>query len=208
MLDRWVRYGLRELPTAIYPDLPDDKIEATPVTLTTTKHQEVWTFLRPNFDGQDSEGNPITKRITHPDIPTGHELASFYRPEPIRAFYNLPFLRPSVLYIFGRLSNLSSPAWRKQKMDTTGIGIGGSGGAREGRVKDVLFEDAGHLIPMEFVEKTADAAAEWVGQEMGLWRKNEEKWRKEWDEKSKLDKMIVSEEWKEKIGGEPSRGKL
>ncbi|OLL24569.1 Peroxisomal membrane protein LPX1 [Neolecta irregularis DAH-3] len=39
-----LKYGLRDLPTATYPDKKG-------VTLTTTKHQEVWTFKKPTPDG-------------------------------------------------------------------------------------------------------------------------------------------------------------
>ena len=207
VLERWAQYGLRAVPTAIYPRSVEEAAGKTPVTLTTTKHQEVWTFLRPNFRGQDIEGKPILNRTTHPDIPIGHETSPFYRPEPESVFKSLPFLRPSILYIFGGLSNMSTPEARNLKMAKTGVGVGGSGGAQEGRVRQVLFEDAGHLIPMEFVRRTAYAAVDWIEQEMKLWRTNEEDWRRQWGAKKKIEKMRVSKEWKDKVGGEPVRGK-
>src|SRR4051794_17659861 len=43
VLKLWLKYGIRDLPTAIYgPSLGQSQ---TAVTLTTTKHQEVFTFL-------------------------------------------------------------------------------------------------------------------------------------------------------------------
>ena len=152
VLDLWIRFGLRSLPTAIYPnehggtDRPETN--DSPVTLTTTKHQEVFTFVRPNFDGVDANGKPFVNRRTHPDLDLrAGETYPFYRPEAPAVFNELQRLRPGTLYIFGEQSELSPPDWRKQKMERTGTGVGGSGGAEAGRVKEVILEDVGHLIP-------------------------------------------------------------
>jgi hypothetical protein len=131
----------------------------------------------------------------------------FYRPEPSSATHSLPYLRPSVLYIFGGKSEISLPEWRQQKMALTGTGVGGSGGAREGRVKEVLFPKAGHLIPMEAVSECADAAAEWLKPEMERWLSEEEEWRQTWEGRSVRERRTLSEEWKVHVGGDP-RGKM
>jgi len=141
VLDLLVTHGLRKLPTAIYPQDSDasDYSEAddAPVTLTTTKHQEVFTFLRPKFEGVDARGMRVPNRQTHPDLDLhAQDTDPFYRSEPPRTFYNLEHLRPSILYIFGGQSPLSQPDWRKAKMERTGTGVGGSGGADEGKVKE------------------------------------------------------------------------
>lgn len=47
VLERWCKHGLRPLPTAIYPEQPKGATAA--VTLITTKHQEVLSYLRPNL---------------------------------------------------------------------------------------------------------------------------------------------------------------
>jgi hypothetical protein len=209
VLDLWIRYGLRDLPTALYPSSshcsskPSATTE-TPVTLTTPKHQEVFTFQRPNFSGVDAAGNPVQNRRTHPDIdPDVSDTYPFYRPEGPMTFKNLPHLRPSVLYIFAGKSPVSPPEWRKQKMETTGIGVGGSGGAKEGRVKEVLFADLNHLIPMEAVERCADAVAGWLVPEMERWWGEEEEYERMWRGQGMREKTTVDEEWIRRVGGAP-----
>ncbi|KAJ5022949.1 hypothetical protein J3E73DRAFT_400179 [Bipolaris maydis] len=66
VLQRWLQYGLRNLPTAVYPrhiqvagteaHVTHEDASADTVTLTTTKHQEVFTFLRPTFDAHAYPG--------------------------------------------------------------------------------------------------------------------------------------------------------
>ena len=210
VLELWIRYGLRSLPTAIYPKDHggSDRSENDdgPVTLTTTKHQEVFTFLRPNFDGLDANGKLIVNRRTHPDLDLrAAELYPFYRPEPPAVFNDLPRLRPSTLYIFGGQSDLSTPDLRKQKMERTGTGVGGSGGAGADRVKEVVFEDVGHLIPMEAVARCAAAAGEWLSSDLKRWGGEEAEFKREWEAKERRAKYAVSEEWKKNIGGDPRR---
>ena len=211
VLDLWVKYGLRELPTAIYPhesDSSDNSVDSeaqdVPVTLTTTKHQEVFTFLRPKFENADEHGRNSTTRRSHPDLDLNdQDNFPFYRSECSRTFHNLPALRPSALYIFGGKSNLSRSGWREAKIAQTGTGIGGSGGAKEGRVKRVDLDEKGHLMPMEVPEECASAAGDWIVREMGRWRREEEEWRRRWEEREKLEKCTVSEEWKRNVGGDP-----
>ena len=206
--DLWIQYGLRKLPTPLYPgdssDSEDSESDDAPVTLTTTKHQEVFTFLRPKF-GADAKLH--VTRQTHPDL----DLASqddypFYRPEPSRTFDLLPNLRPSALYVFGGESELSLPEWRKAKMERTGTGLGGSGGAKEGHVREVLFEKVGHLIPMIATERCAQATSEWIAEDLERYREEEAEWKKEWQSKNRMEKMTVGKEWEKNIGGNP-RGK-
>src|SRR6266516_6371983 len=105
--ERQIKYGLRDLPTAIYP-LPVVHGEETPVTLSTTKHQEVFTFLRPNYEGSGHEGRRVDRK-KHPDVHPGLDtIYPFYRPEVPRIYFRLPEVRPSVLYVFGELSYMSS----------------------------------------------------------------------------------------------------
>ncbi|KAL8736264.1 MAG: hypothetical protein Q9166_000419 [cf. Caloplaca sp. 2 TL-2023] len=203
VLNRWLDVGLRDTPTPLYPETEGDA-RARPVTLLTPKHQEVFTFLRPNFDGMDSDGRVILDRSTQPDLDLeAGEIYPFYRAEPASTFKRLPYVRPPVLYIFAGKSDLSAPDLREQRMNTTGVGVGGSGGATEGRVKQVLFENAGHLIPMEIVEESADAAAEWLASEMGRWTQQEKDFQEKWSQKTRAEKQTVSEEWKQRVGGDP-----
>lgn len=231
VFERWIQYGLRDLPTKLYPEssatpgpLPA-AVSAEPtltptapkpkeVTLTTTKHQEVMTFLRPNFPFREgdkepssaeySDSNPTAiNRRTHPDLyPGPHSQAPFYRGESIMVFHQLPHLRPSVLYVFGSTSFLTAePQNIEDKMAMTGVGVGGSGGVKEGRVAQVTVQDAGHLIPMEKVEESATHAATWIGQEMNRWRANEKLTEEEWGTRKGIDRSVLTERFQEELRG-------
>lgn len=201
VLDRWLQDGLRDTPTAIYPEQSATGDGENPVTLTTTKHQEVFTFLRPIFEGQIKPGSVVVDRYKHPDAdPAMPIFFPFYRPEPVQTYHQLPFLRPSVLYLFGGLSNLSQPEARKDKLELTGSGIGGSGGVKEGRVKAVVLEDIGHLLAMEAVDACADAAAAWLDQELQRWQKDERKFKEDWSKTPRIEKLVMSQEWRRMLG--------
>jgi pimeloyl-ACP methyl ester carboxylesterase len=78
VFQRWMEFGLRNAPTAIYPNGSGKE-----VTLSTTKHQEVFSFFRPNFQGRTKSGGEIVNRETHPDLDVTVVLHyPFYRPEP------------------------------------------------------------------------------------------------------------------------------
>lgn len=206
VIERQIKYGLRDLPTAIHPSNLM-KGEEKPVTLSTTKHQEVFTFLRPNYEGSGHDGRPVDRR-KHPDVHPGLEtIYPFYRPEIPRIFFRLPEVRPSVLYVFGELSYLSSPEATETKLNQTGIGVGGSGGVQHGKVKGVTLKNVGHLVAMEAVKECADAAAEWISSEIQKWKAEEEEDRKKWTTRSAVEKKTVDEEWKEWIGGDPRKAK-
>lgn len=206
VLDRWVKYGLRNTPTLLHPDDSKNPDGSSQVTLTTPMPQEVFTFLRPNFAGHGYNGRPINRK-THADLnPTGPDIYPFYRAEGPLAYHRLETLRPSVLYIFGGKSDVGTPEQNKAKMEVTGTGIGGSGGAAEGRVRGVTFDDIGHLIAMEAVERTADEACQWIGTEMKIWREDEEEHARTWtNAKTLVQKQSVDEEWKKMIGGPLAR---
>ncbi|PKY05204.1 toxin biosynthesis protein [Aspergillus campestris IBT 28561] len=207
VLDRWIEHGLRDLPTAIHPlpsPLPPN--EDTPVTLTTPIHQEVFTFSRPNYDGPPGKPVPIN-RVTHPDLNPLHEGSSpFYRPEPSRIFAQLPHLRPSVLYLFAGKSDMCLPEMMADKMQSTGTGLGGSGGAAEGRVRDVYMAQVGHLLAQEAPVECGEAAGAWLGGEMRRWREDERAFREAWGRKSRVEKMTIDGRWKEHVPA-PVRGK-
>jgi pimeloyl-ACP methyl ester carboxylesterase len=202
VLDRWLQYGLRKLPTVLYPDCTATD---TRVTLKTTKHNELFTFLRPNY--QCFETGEFDRK-NHPDVePEVAMDAPFIRPESLEIFDRLPNVRPSVLYIFGGESDMSTPPRRKAKIDVTGTGLGGSGGAAAGRVKEVVLEGIGHLVAMEAVGQCADSIAEWVGSELKRWNMDEEELRSTWAKKSMIEKITIDDKWREMIGGPPGNGK-
>ncbi|KAF2733198.1 hypothetical protein EJ04DRAFT_544287 [Polyplosphaeria fusca] len=229
VFDRWIQHGLRDLPTVIHPESsstpgpipatvsPEPTVTPNPpqpkeVTLTTTKHQEVMTFLRGNFPYRPGDKEPSSaeytlsnpgalNRRTHPDIaPSDTPQAPFYRGESGMVFAQLPNIRPSVLYVFGSLSFLTADKTQvTQKMELTGVGVGGSGGAKEGRVAQVMIQDAGHLIPMEKVGETATHAAGWISTEMLRWRAHEKSTEEEWGSLKGAQRSVLPERFVEEL---------
>ncbi|KAE8152132.1 toxin biosynthesis protein [Aspergillus avenaceus] len=200
VLDRWIKYGLRDLPTAIHqlPEASQDS-EDTPVTLRTPLHQEVFTFSRPNYDGPPGKDVPVN-RITHPDLDPNHVGSfPFYRPEPSRVFAELQYLRPSVLYIFAGKSDMCLSVMMADKMANTGVGVGGSGGEAAGRVRDVYLKDFGHLLAQEAPVECAEAASSWLGQELQRWREEDQAFQQQWSQKSKVEKLTIDPRWKEHV---------
>ncbi|KAI9674548.1 MAG: hypothetical protein M1817_001886 [Caeruleum heppii] len=200
VLQLWLQHGLRRIPTVVHPKSSSYSPEA--VTLTTTKHQEVWTFARPSFFHEMSQANQSFDREKCADFdPTVSGRPGFYRAEPNITLLQLPHLRPSVLYMFGEQSIMSLPALQDEKMRVTGVGVGGSGGAAEGRVKKIVLAGVGHLFPLEAVGDTASHAASWLGEELKRVAVAEESFRATWSKKSVLEKSTVSDEWKRMFGG-------
>lgn len=213
VLERWIKHGLRDVPTKLYPNAKEGE-----VTLTTTKHQEVMTFLRPNFRNRGGEtepdsvdftlSNPKLNRRTHADLtPYDQPQEPFYRGESTIVFNQLPALRPPVLYIFGSLSFLTDDAIIEEKLAKTGSGVGGSGGRAEGRVDSVMVQDAGHLIPMEKVEESADHIGKWVGKEMVRFWDWQKKTQEEWGNLKGLERSVLSERFVEELNGMMAKSK-
>lgn len=196
VLDLWIEHGIRSTPTALYPDE-----RGGAVTLSTTKHQEVWSFLRPMFSRKTGELDEA-QREAYPDLDPSlnPEGMPFYRSEIPATFHRLKYLRPSVLYIFGEQSNMSTPALIAKKMARTGIATGGSGGAAKGRVQELTIKNRGHLVPMEEVDQCATAIGAWTGKELQRWGKQQREYE-EWTKLPLRDRQEVTEEWKTKIGG-------
>jgi pimeloyl-ACP methyl ester carboxylesterase len=205
VLDRWVQNGLRDVPTKLFPDAKSPE-----VTLTTTKHQEVMTFLRPNFAAQPGDTEPSSadftlsnhkvNRRTHTDLtPDTEPQSPFYRGESTIVFSQLPHLRPSVFYIFGEKSFLTNDAIVEEKMRLTGSGVGGSGGREEGRVANVMVKDAGHLIPMEKVEESADHIGKWIQKDMVRYWDWERKTEEEWGSKKGYERSVLSDRFVEEL---------
>lgn len=223
-LDIWIKTGLRDLPTALYPTfLPTNSASATqaalsaaaaavtaapvpsaqlvdiPVTLTTTKHQEVFTFLRPMHPSANKDISAFTPtRITHPDLlpqPYGPSQTPAYRPEPILLFGRLPHLRPHCLYIFGTTSQTSTPEMCAEKLRDTGVGWDGSGGVQTGAVQSVSLE-GGHFVPFEKPGVVAAEVEKWLSAELSRWHDEERILKEQWQKLKGQDKITLSEDWK------------
>jgi pimeloyl-ACP methyl ester carboxylesterase len=91
-LELHLKHGLRDLPTATYPD-------KSGVTLATTKHQEVYTFLR-------CVGSTGEERVEQ-------------HPVPADTWRKLKEVVPPVLYIVGGDSDVSTPRANQRKMENT-----------------------------------------------------------------------------------------
>lgn len=100
------------------------------------------------------------------------------------------------MYVVGGTSEICSPETNQEKLAMTGTGVGGSGGVPAGRVGLVTLDKIGHLVAMEAPVRCAEIASSWLGPEMKRWRDEEDAFRKEWNKKSKIEKMTVDERWK------------
>ncbi|KAM7204916.1 Alpha/beta hydrolase family domain containing protein [Naviculisporaceae sp. PSN 640] len=214
VLHKFYQHGLRPTPTSLYPD-------QTGVTLTTTKHMEVVTYYRPQAQsfslttGKRIIPSSDDKQIqldrsklpdADPNLATFTDFA-FYRPEggPQTA-ERLPNLRPGVLYIFGETSNVNPPDIRQEKLDLTGVGVGGSGGQQAGRVKLVTLKGYGHLVPLEATRRCAELAGEWIFKEVeGVWRREEEEYRAWRDGNTLREKQTMDGGYDVWLGGGISR---
>ncbi|KAK4139306.1 peroxisomal membrane protein LPX1 [Dichotomopilus funicola] len=203
VLDLWIQHGLRDLPTALYPDLPAATESSSsnqptpepgpPVTLTTTKHQEVYNFLRPTYLPDRDQRDRLES-----NKPEATRKYNFYRPEPVYAFDRLPELRPSVMYIFGATSEMSTPAARQAKLARTGTGLGGSGGVEKGMVKEVVV-DCGHLVAMERAPECAEAAAGFLSGELARWREEQRIFGEASRAKNGKGVLVIDERWKGEV---------
>lgn len=203
VFQKWIEFGLRDVPTVLYPDLKEPQ-----VTLTTTVAQEVFTYVRPNYSKSGVDGASIN-RATHADVDRVRGVEyPFYRPESPLVFRHLPELRPSVLYIFGGASPISTSGRNEKLLAQTGTGIGGSGGPAEGRVKGITFEGIGHLVAMEAASRTAEVSSEWIGDEIGRLREEESRWETDWRGKTLQEKQQIDNKWKKMVGNTPRKAKM
>ncbi|KPI38745.1 uncharacterized protein AB675_5859 [Cyphellophora attinorum] len=199
VLDKWVEFGLRDLPTELFPDVNAFDTES-PVTLTTAKQNEVHSFLRPLYkagvDVSDSHRlsayTDLDPRDYEPDYP-------FYRPEPAMLFRKLHELKPPVEYIFGRHSPLSSPDLNEQRLELTGSGVGGSGGRSRGLVSGTEF-DCGHFIPMEQPNAAAAQTAQFIDRESRRWESQKLEFEVQWRQKPRPARVTLDDDWRSHIG--------
>ncbi|KAK9859641.1 hypothetical protein MYU51_013817 [Penicillium brevicompactum] len=156
VFERWIQYGYRELPTSTYPQIRSDtgldtNLETVPVTLATSKYLEVMEYVRPNFEGHKPPGKEehifghAHDLLTHPDVIGPVDKTSpFYKSEAVIAWKLLDHIRPSVLYVIGDRSPIQTDIIRAELVCRTGVGAGGSGGAKSSQVKESVIERSGH----------------------------------------------------------------
>ncbi|KAF3761333.1 alpha/beta-hydrolase [Cryphonectria parasitica EP155] len=178
-VDNLIKFGYRDGPTLLYPDKTGGE-----VTLTTTKHLECFTYYRPILQGprDPHTGKRTMDRSLIPDATSEvDEFPNFpfYGNASSTTAARLGELRPSVLWIAGELSAVCPPETQQEKMELTGYGPGGNGGAKAGRVKEYVVKGVGHLVAMERPKKIAEQAAGFIRDEVDRWRREEESYRKD-----------------------------
>ncbi|KAK1759498.1 alpha/beta-hydrolase [Echria macrotheca] len=210
VLALWNQHGLRDTPTPLYPSAAPPQ-----VTLTTSKHMECFTYYRPLAQAV----NPATNErivdktlLVDADADTlalDPKVFPFYRAEGSLPVERLPTLRPGACYIFGETSDVNPPDVRREKMELTGVGTGGSGGARAGRVRQTVIKGFGHLVPMEATTRCAEVAAEFIADDLKFWKEEDREFREVWAVKSIEEKQRMDENWWRWLGGkERPKGKL
>ncbi|KAJ5132443.1 hypothetical protein N7448_006601 [Penicillium atrosanguineum] len=187
--ERFLQFGIRPVPTRLYNRQTDPELPSSAVTLTTTRHQESWSYTIPNLE-PESAG---LDWLLLPDWDIEKERPfSFARPECWASWRDLPFVRPSVLWVFGSQSYVSFPKAQDAKMQTTGTGIGGSGGAARGMVEKVVL-DASHTVVFEQIDKCAAVGAEWVQRWYQSWLAGEKVLAEYRSKRSDADMIRASE---------------
>lgn len=194
MLDKYVLYGLRKTPTAIYPT---HSATSGAVTLTTTKHQEAWTYVCSNFASQSVDANDCQEQLLSPDLGSNSGVRPyvFYRAECIQAWEGLPRIRPSILWIFSAQSPFNTPVLQDEKMAHSGTGVGGSGGEGVGKVEKEVVEGAGHMVPFQKVGDCASLLARWVNKQVINFKADEQFYREHDSKKSERNRFIMSKDW-------------
>lgn len=194
VLDKWIEFGVREIPNEQYPE-PSEAGE-TPVTLTTPVNQEMFQYVRPFYkEARLLQEDDDIFRDVHPDDKTD---APFGKPEMPYLYRRLPEVRPSVLFIFGKTSPTSQEESRCDKMKITGTGVGGSGGAARGRVHEKLL-DAGHLVPLEKPAECAEASIEFIVSEIDRWNAEEQRRYERWLSLSRKERVEINDLYRQKL---------
>ncbi|PWY92801.1 toxin biosynthesis protein [Aspergillus heteromorphus CBS 117.55] len=225
VLDRFARWGYRDIPTVTHPQESQTIDSGRPVTLATTKYQEAMMYTRANPRRHQQLGLPDEHNKSENDGPSPpHDPLFFpdilggllpnqraYRPEPILAGRVLPYLRPSVLFLCGAQSPLSKSGAHVRMAKRTGTDFGGSGGMNHGRVRHLSIEKAGHTLPLEKVSETAEELGPWIKQELQQWKEDERRIAEGWEGLSTRERSMFSNDWKRVVAetmNEPAIEKL
>lgn len=164
--------------------------------MATSKHQEAWAYTNINF----RPANARLDRLLLPDWDSKIELLHLNsRPECLITIRNLPYVRPSVLYIFGAKSPLFLQHWQDRKVNATGTDTGGNGGVAEGMVQKKVLENDGHLLVFENPGESADATADWIQRWHASWLEEEQLIRDHKDPKPDGAMLRTSAAWVEAV---------
>lgn len=219
VFSNYIRYGLREIPTALFSVLNQSHLTrvssgSVPVTLTTSKHQEAWSYVRANFAPLPVDFGDFRERLISPELdPAAEGFHVFVRPETVLTFLRLPELRPSVLWVYGSRSHINVSPLRSDKMKVTGTGPGGSGGASQGKVQEVVLQETGHMVPFEKVKECADVISGWIEKELRSYCADNKFYSEHVSGKSEKDMKVLSKQWLETVRlkanvGRPAKANL
>lgn len=200
-LDRYLQYGLRRTPTALFPT----QAESGPVTLTTTKHQEAWSYVRSNFVSMSDDNKA---RLVAPDLDAENMTHLFHRPEMVLTFLNLPSVRPNVLWIFGASSPINTLASQDEKVIRTGTGVGGNGGADAGKVEKEVVQKGGHMLPFENPQECASLLAPWLEKQIEDFQTVEKFVGQHVSGRSERNMLAVSEQWFKNVRMKPREKRI
>lgn len=195
VFERFQQYGLRQLPTLLYPESTGNE-----VTLTTPKHQEVLVYLRLISDKAAQPDRQTALDFDH----SADQIAPFYCPAPVMAFHQLPHLRPSVLYILGNDVPRAVTEMAKDRLENTGTGVGGSGGTANGRVKSITL-DGSHLLPLENIRQAAEEASCWINNDMQRWKRLNLEGKQVWESLTVRERQTFSAGFREALQKGPTR---
>ncbi|KAJ5093386.1 toxin biosynthesis protein [Penicillium angulare] len=171
VVDRYIQFGLRSTPSRLYNSETAPNLSTSAVTLSTTRYQEAMGYAIPNLEPEASGLDPWLL----PGWSDKQRDDIIGRPEAWVAMELLPFVRPSVFWVFGTKSYLSWPESQDEKMQKTGTGVGGSGGAKRGMVEKAVLEGASHNVILEDLDWSADVGSEWVKRWFKNWLADEQK---------------------------------
>ena len=193
-LERYVQYGTRRTPTTLYPHA-----NTNAVTLKTTKAQEAWTILRPNFSARPlEEDSTLEEQMKTIGYTTDETRFLFHRPEAGAAFRLLPILQPSVKWIFGSRSYINLPETRGAKVENTAKALRGNG-----TVSADTIAEGGHMVPLERISETAQIVASYIEEQLEEFARKKAFWESHDSGKSDPSKLMLSERWKEAVKQKP-----
>jgi pimeloyl-ACP methyl ester carboxylesterase len=201
-VDNYLRYGLRDTPTAVYP--LSSHVPKGSVTLTTSKAQEAWTFLRMAGSLEKKNRPILTDQYISHDVTNNAGDDHLNNANwlmncaaPCMAFELLPHIRPPVLYIFGSRSHINNADRQNDKIQRTGTGLGGSGGAASGRVRAQTVIGASHMMPMERHLATAELLGQLLEEQNNEYKAEKRFHSTHESGKSVQNETMLSPQWME-----------
>ncbi|WPH03762.1 Hypothetical protein R9X50_00664500 [Acrodontium crateriforme] len=190
VLEKWIQYGLRDSTN-------DQAGNDGPVSLSTKVAQEVYYYLSAAYADERLLRDP--KFILQQINPKDRNSFPLARPESQELFRRLPEIRPRVQYVFGKQSEASPPHARHSKLELTGIGVGGSGGAEQDQVREIVI-DCGHLVAMERPIECAQACAEFVLRELCTFETEERRRQDIWRQLDTNERVDINDAWRQNLG--------